>query len=376
MAPQLSDFEQSYLRRALRLARRGEGYVEPNPMVGCVLARGRTLVSEGYHRRYGGPHAEVAALRRAGTAAAGATAYVTLEPCSHFGKTPPCCDALIAAGVKRVVVAMKDPFPEVSGRGIRRLRRAGIQVDVGTFAAEAAELIAPYLTLLRSKRPYTILKWAQSIDGKIATRSGDSQWISCPDSRRLVHRLRSRVDGVLVGIGTVLADDPLLTAREAAIKRTAVRIVLDTRLRMPMSSQLVATAPDVPVLVMTSRPALKTRQRQADRLRDRGVSVVPCRITRSRLDMADALARLGEMRLTNLLVEGGGQVLASLLDRNVADEAHVFVAPRLIGGADAVLAYPGLGAERVSQGPAIREVRSRRIGSDILWRLRLGETPT
>jgi diaminohydroxyphosphoribosylaminopyrimidine deaminase/5-amino-6-(5-phosphoribosylamino)uracil reductase len=359
------------MQRAITLARRGRGRVEPNPLVGCVLAKGNRLIAEGYHRRFGGPHAEIDALAKAGRAARGATAYITLEPCSHFGKTAPCTDALIEAGLRRVVVAMKDPFPEVAGRGIRRLRRAGLRMDVGLGRDQAAELNAPYLTLIEKKRPYVILKWAQSIDGKIATRTGDSRWISGPESRRLVHRLRARVDAVLVGIRTVLADDPQLTAREVPLRRRATRVVLDTHLRIPPRSRLVATAGEVPVLVITSAQAIRARATRAAQLRKRGVELQPCRIRRGRLDLADALHRLGQRRMTNVLVEGGGQVLGDLLDQGLADEAYVFVAPTLIGGADAVSACPGLGVARVLEARPAQRLRTARLGPDLLLHFRL-----
>ncbi|GAF88580.1 unnamed protein product, partial [marine sediment metagenome] len=201
------------MARAIALARRGEGHVEPNPMVGCVIVRNRRSIGEGYHRRFGGPHAEIEALLACTRDPQGATVYVSLEPCCHHGKTPPCTDALIAARVARVVVAARDPNPVVRGRGIRRLRTAGIDVETGVLEGEAAEVLAPYATRVRLYRPFVIAKWAQSLDGKLATRTGHSQWISCEASRRRVHRLRARVDAILVGCGTVLADDPLLTAR-------------------------------------------------------------------------------------------------------------------------------------------------------------------
>ncbi|MCP4247949.1 MAG: bifunctional diaminohydroxyphosphoribosylaminopyrimidine deaminase/5-amino-6-(5-phosphoribosylamino)uracil reductase RibD, partial [bacterium] len=363
----------AFMERALTLACRGQGRVEPNPMVGCVLVRRGRIVAEGYHRRYGGPHAEIDALRRAGGNTRGATAYVTLEPCCHQGKTGPCADALIEAGIARVVVAMKDPFPQVAGGGLIRLRRAGLQVAGGLCRGQAIELNTPYLTLIRRRRPYVILKWAQSIDGRIATRTGDSQWISGPQSRRLVHRLRARVDGVLVGIGTALVDDPSLTARDVPVRRQATRIVLDTHLRLPPRSKLVATATHVPVLVLTSRAALRKRSGRADALRRKGVELETCRLSGGVLDPADALQRLGRRRLTNLLVEGGGRVLGSLLDRRLADEAYVFVAPKLIGGAAAVSAYPGLGTAKVAEGPGIASVKTARSGDDLLYRIRFDQ---
>jgi len=340
-------------------------------MVGCVLVRDDAVVAEGFHGRFGGPHAEIEALRRAGKHASGATAFVTLEPCCHHGKTPPCTDALIEAGVARVVAAMADPFPEVAGRGVKRLREAGIRVSVGLCEGEAAELNAPYLTLIRHQRPYVILKWAQSLDGKLATRTGDSRWISSPAARQMAHRLRARVDGVLVGIRTALADDPLLTARDVPVLRTATRIVLDTHLRLPLECQLVATARTAPVLVMTSEEAARLRTRHVEQLVHHGVAVEGCAVKREQLDLTDVLSCLGRRRMTNLMVEGGGQVLSDFLDSHLADEVYAFVAPKLIGGQQAVPAYGGLGIARLEAGTPVRTARISRIGPDTMFHLRL-----
>src|SRR5579871_1062456 len=233
-----------FMSRALELARRGQGFVEPNPMVGCVLATDEGVVGEGWHRRFGGAHAEVEALTVAGSRARGATAYLTLEPCSHFGKTPPCAPALIEAGVRRVVVAMEDPFPEVAGKGLALLRSTGVDVEVGLMRDEAAWLNAPYLRRVVDRRPWIIAKWAMTLDGKIATRTGDSQWISGRPSREIVHQLRARVDAVIVGRGTAERDDPLLTARPADgnVARVATRIVVDGGAKLSSTSQLVQTA--------------------------------------------------------------------------------------------------------------------------------------
>src|SRR3954451_1208374 len=240
--------------RALELAERGRGHVEPNPLVGAVIVRDGRVVGEGWHQRYGEAHAEVHALAAAGAAARGATLYVTLEPCCHHGKTPPCTDAVLRAGVGRVVASMLDPNPLVAGKGAERLRAAGVAVEIGVGEAEARRLNAPYLKLLRTGRPYVHLKWAMTLDGKICTRTGDSKWISNEASRRRVHELRGRVDAILVGVGTALADDPQLTARPRG-PRTATRIVLDSRGRLPPTSLLAATARIVPTLVATTAAA-------------------------------------------------------------------------------------------------------------------------
>ena len=246
MGSQDSELDSWQMARALELAARGEGFVEPNPMVGCVIARGAEIIGEGWHRKFGGPHAEVEALHVAGTRARGATLYVTLEPCCHQGKTPPCTDAILASGLGRVVVAQRDPFPAVAGGGIERLRQAGLAVEVGLREAEARRLNAPYLKLTESGRPWVIAKWAMTLDGKLASRTGDSRWISNEASRAIVHQLRGRVDAIVVGRGTAGQDDPLLTARPAG-PRVATRIVLDTRASLASDSQLVTTAGEAPV---------------------------------------------------------------------------------------------------------------------------------
>ncbi|HRX83834.1 MAG TPA: bifunctional diaminohydroxyphosphoribosylaminopyrimidine deaminase/5-amino-6-(5-phosphoribosylamino)uracil reductase RibD [Phycisphaerae bacterium] len=370
MAARFSEQDAAWMQRALRLAARGRGRVEPNPMVGCVLVRKGRVIAEGYHRRYGGPHAEVDALSRAGAGARGATAYVTLEPCSHHGKTPPCADALIAAGVARVIAACGDPFPEVAGRGLARLRRAGIAVEVGLLADEARELNAPFLTRVLLGRPYVILKWAQSADGKIATRTGDSQWISGPESRRLVHRLRARMDAVIVGSRTARADDPQLTARDVPVTRVARRVVFDSQLSTPRTARLVTTARETPTLMLTTRVGGASRKRL--QLERSGVEIVVCRARKGHVDVDDALQRLAALGITNVLVEGGGALLGAFIDRQLADEAWVFTAPVVIGGRGAVASCGGDGALTVAAALHAQRVVHRVLGGrDALMQLRL-----
>lgn len=368
----LNQLDRSMMARAIALARRGEGWVEPNPMVGCVIVRDRRVISEGYHRRFGRPHAEIQALQACTTSPRGATVYISLEPCSHHGKTPPCTEALIEARVARVVTAIRDPNPVVRGRGLRRLRAAGIAVETGVLQRDAAEVLAPYLTHIRSGRPFVIAKWAQSIDGKLATHTGRSQWISCPDSRRRAHRLRARVDAILVGSGTVLADDPLLTAREVPIRRRALRVVLDSRLRIPQKCQIVVTSRTAATLVMTTTAQAKTRR--AEHLRRKGVEVIACRAPAGRLALRDCLRKLGKRDVTNLLVEGGPTILSALLEAGLVDEAFIFTAPMLIGGDSAPGALGGRGATRIEAALRPRSVRTQRSGCDILYRMRLTGT--
>lgn len=372
-ASESTSTDQLFMRRALRLARRGEGRVEPNPMVGCVICRGGRVIGEGYHRRFGGPHAEVEALRRCSTSARGATAYVTLEPCCHFGKTPPCTNALAEAGIARVVVACRDPHPLVDGGGIAALRRARIDVSLGIEKDEAAELLAPFATVQQLGRPYIIAKWAQSLDGKVATRTGESRWISGEAARQQVHRLRARVDAILVGAGTVRADDPLLTARGVPLRRRALRVVLDGRLNLPMKCQMAVTAREIPTLVFAA--AAVATSAKARRLSQCGVEVVGLHAAGSSRFLAAALRELARRGVTNLLVEGGAKVLAGFLDARLVDEALVFVAPLLIGGADAPSAWGGQGFKRLAEARTPRLVGVTRLGQDHLFRLRLTTPP-
>lgn len=325
----VADDEERFMRLALRLARRGEGRVEPNPMVGCVLVKSGEVVGRGYHRKFGGPHAEVLALRQAGVKARGSTAYVTLEPCNYFGKTPPCTEALIRAGVRRVVCAALDPNPRVNGGGLKRLNEAGIDATAGLCADEGAELIAPFRTLTLQRRPYVIAKWAQSLDGKIASASGESKWLSGEASRRQVHKLRARVDVILVGIGTVLRDDPLLTARDVAVRRVARRIVLDSRLRLPLRSRLVRSVKAAPLLVATSRASAAGSK--AAKLRALGAEVLALPDRNGWVQLRPLLQRLGSLGMTRLLVEGGSAILSAFFAGGWVDEARVYVAPMLMG---------------------------------------------
>jgi diaminohydroxyphosphoribosylaminopyrimidine deaminase/5-amino-6-(5-phosphoribosylamino)uracil reductase len=343
--------DRPWMLRALELAERGRGHVEPNPLVGAVVVREGRAVGEGWHRRFGEAHAEVNALAAAGDLARGATLYLTLEPCCHHGKTPPCTDALLRAGISRVFAAMPDPFPQVSGKGAELLRAAGVPVEFGLGEAEARRLNAPYLKLLNTGRPYVHAKWAMTLDGKIATRTGDSKWISNEASRRRVHALRGRVDAVLVGIGTVLADDPQLTARPPG-PRTPARVVLDSHARMPVTCRLAATAHQPPVLLVVSETAEDAR---VQALRERGCEVLRLPPEGGRPALGALLDELGRRRMTNVLVEGGSGVLGSFLDARAIDEVHVFLSPRLAGGAEAKTPVAGVGVARIADALPLRE---------------------
>lgn len=320
------------MRRALRLAARGQGYVEPNPMVGCVIVNDGRVVGEGWHKEFGGPHAEIVALQQAKkTDLPGATAYVTLEPCCHQGKTPPCTKALVVAGVKRVVAAMEDPFPSVSGGGFDELRKAGVTCEVGLSEDEARELNAPYLRRLANGRPWIIAKWAQTSDHKLAMADG-TRWISNERSREIVQQLRGRMDAIMVGSGTVRADDPMLTARpldRKDVKRTATRIVVDSKCTIPLDSQLVRTARDVPVLVAVTEEAQSNKVKQ---LVNSGVEVFFTSGETHSDRLRFLLEELGRRKITNMMVEGGCRLLHNLFDIYAVDEVHVFTAPKEAGG--------------------------------------------
>lgn len=363
-----AEADRLHMCRALALARRAQGRVEPNPMVGCVIARGTRVLGAGYHRRFGGPHAEVGALKACTADPRGATVYVTLEPCNHHGKTPPCTEALIAARVGRVLAAVRDPNPALRGHGAARLRRAGIPVEFGLEAEAARRLLAPYLTAIHLHRPYVIAKWAQSLDGKLATRTGDSRWISGETSRQRVHKLRARVDAILVGTGTTRCDDPLLTARGVPLRRQAARVVLDGSLSLSLRSQLVRTAHEAPTWVFTTpRTARSEKVRQ---LAGSGVEVIAVKTRRGRLALPDVLKKLREREVTNLMVEGGAAVLSAFLTADLVDEAEVFVAPLLIGGADAPAVLSESGARTVEVALRPTSFETSRSGDDTLWHLR------
>lgn len=352
-----------WMRRALRLAERG--FTPPNPMVGCVLVKAGEVVGEGFHPRAGAPHAEVFALRAAGERARGATAYVSLEPCCHHGRTPPCVNALIEARVARVVAAVADPNPQVCGRGLALLRAAGIAAEVGVLEEEARRLNAAFFHFQKTRRPYITLKAAMTLDGKIATRTGDSRWITGEAARRYVHRLRAQSGAVLCGVGTALADDPMLTARlKPDPPRQPLRIVLDPSLRLPLTAKLVATADQFPTLLVTSA---KADPAKAEKLHKYGVDILYTETdTNGELVLESLLAELGRREIISILVEGGGNTHAALLAGRYAHRLLWFIAPKLIGGRSAPTPMEGEGAERMADAMALTPFHVRRFGSDIL----------
>ncbi|MEN0110703.1 MAG: bifunctional diaminohydroxyphosphoribosylaminopyrimidine deaminase/5-amino-6-(5-phosphoribosylamino)uracil reductase RibD [Planctomycetota bacterium] len=346
--------DEAAMRRALELARRGEGAVEPNPMVGCVLIARDNVVGEGWHERFGGPHAEVNALRAAGEAARGATAVVTLEPCCHTGKTPPCARALVTAGVARVVVGAIDPFPKVDGGGVAALRAEGIACEVGVLREEAEALIAPFRKRVETGRPWVIAKWAMTLDGRIATRTGDSQWITGERARARGHVVRGRVDAVIVGAGTLVADDPLLTARPPG-PRTPMRVVIAGDRPLPAERRLWASLDEGPVLVATGTGYPTT---DAERLRGQGVEVIAA-------DPPALLDELGRREMTNALVDGGGKLLGRLFDLDLVDEVHASLGAMVLGGADAPGPVAGEGVAKIGEAVSLVDARWEAIDGDL-----------
>jgi diaminohydroxyphosphoribosylaminopyrimidine deaminase/5-amino-6-(5-phosphoribosylamino)uracil reductase len=372
----VSDHDLGWMTAALAEAEKGRGSVEPNPMVGAAVVREGQMVGLGHHARFGGPHAEVMALQEAGEAARGASLFVTLEPCCHHGKTPPCTDAILAAGITRVVAAIRDPFPRVDGGGLAILRSAGVHVELGLGSAAAAALNAPYLKRVVTGLPYVTAKWAMTLDGKTAVASGQSQWISSPESRALVHQLRGRMDAILVGIGTALADDPLLTVRPAG-PRTPVRIVMDSQALLPRESRLAKTARDVPLLIAVSERAPVDRYLA---LKELGCEVVMFPGAPN-VSVVDLLTELGKREMTNLLVEGGGRIVGSFLEAGHIDEVHAYIAPILEGGDHPHSPARGRGALSMSDAIRLQDVKHRELGGDLrvqgtlpqLWRAMLND---
>jgi diaminohydroxyphosphoribosylaminopyrimidine deaminase/5-amino-6-(5-phosphoribosylamino)uracil reductase len=353
----------AHMRSALALARRGLGNTWPNPAVGCVVVRDGRVVGRAVTAAGGRPHAETAALAMAGPAAAGATVYVTLEPCCHWGRTPPCTDALIAARVARVVIALRDPDPRVNGEGIARLRAGGIVVDEGVLRAEAEEVAAGFTCRLRHGRPLVTLKLASTLDGRIATRAGESKWITGETARQAVHAMRGRNDAVLVGIGTALADDPDLTCRLPGFRpNPVVRVVADSHLRLAPQSRLVRTAGETPTWALC-RPGTDATRRAT--LAAAGVRLIEIPAGEAGLDLAQGLAALGEAGITRLLVEGGAQIAAALLRADLVDRVAWFHAPAVMGG-DGWPAARDFGVEALAAMPRFARVFAAPLGADML----------
>ncbi len=354
--------DQQYMKIALQLAQIANGKTNPNPLVGAVIVKEDRIIGQGAHLRAGEPHAEVHAFRMAGDAAEGATLYVTLEPCSHHGRTPPCAELVIRSKVKRVVVAMLDPNPMVAGRGIARIREAGIEVEVGVLEAEARQINERFVHNMVHKRPFVTVKTAMTLDGKIAAHTGDSRWITGAESRAFVHRLRDQVDGIMVGVGTVLADDPELTTRlPEGGGKSPVRIVLDSALRTPESARLLDVQ-EAQTWIIASQEA---DQAKIARLRERGVEVIQVQSGQAGLDLTEVLDELYRRGITDLLVEGGASVNGALLQAGLIDKVISFIAPKLIGGTGAPTPFGGSGFDKMAEAVELIDLTVERYGEDL-----------
>lgn len=355
--------DDAVMLRALELAARGFGSVEPNPQVGAVIVTpDRRLIAEGWHVRPGGPHAEIHAIHAASGQTRGADIFITLEPCSHHGRTPPCVDALLAAGFRRVVVGCVDPAPHASGRGLQILRQAGLHVDIGVCQTAAEMLIAPFARQILRRLPWVHAKWAMSLDGRIATDSGHSQWISAAESRQAVHQLRGRVEAILTGAGTVRVDNPQLTARPPG-PRTPVRVVFDSAGQsLSARSQLAQTINDAPLLVCVSERCSSSDQM---RLRELGAEVF-MGSGAGAINPREVLEELGRRGMTHVLLEAGPRLLGCFFDQRLVDEVHIFVAPKFLGGQAAASAVAGRGVSQVPAMAQLQAIRVRQIGPDVL----------
>ncbi|MFO7818705.1 MAG: bifunctional diaminohydroxyphosphoribosylaminopyrimidine deaminase/5-amino-6-(5-phosphoribosylamino)uracil reductase RibD [Halanaerobacter sp.] len=354
--------DKEYMQRALDLAQQAKGDTSPNPLVGAVIVKDGQIIGQGYHHQAGENHAEINALEDAGGDVVGATMYLNLEPCTHFGKTPPCSDAVIEAGLDKVVIAMKDPNPKISGAGVKRLRQAGLEVKVGLLEEKAKELNEAFIKYITTDKPFVILKNAITLDGKIATKTGDAKWISGSKSREIVHQLRDQVDAILVGIGTVLSDNPRLTTRLSDGGSDPLRVILDSQLRIPLDANLINQSSEAVTMVVTTKNSDKTKQ---EKLREQGVEILELGTTRG-IDLESLLEKLGEEEITTLLVEGGSEVNASFWEQQLVDKLYYFIAPKIIGGRDAVSVVGGAGVESVKDGVKIVNREIKEVGEDIL----------
>lgn len=349
--------DKIFMRETLHLAKQGEGWTNPNPMVGAVIVKNGKMIARGYHHKAGMPHAEIEALRTAKTSVKGATLYVNLEPCCHYGKTPPCTEAIIKSGIKRVVFSTLDPNPKVAGKGAKALRKAGIKVSVGELAAAAKKLNEAFFTFHEKKRPFVGIHFAASLDGKIATRTFDSKWISNQQARKHSRRLRGEYQAILVGVNTVLRDDPHLGARTRGLK-DPLRIILDTNLKIPLKSRVLR---DTNVIIAVST---KASSKSILQLRKKGIKVLT--FPGRKISIPQLLRKLYELNIISILAEGGGSVLGSFVDLRLVDKIYAFHAPLLIGGESAVSAIRGKGARSIAEAMRLQDISFQKLDDNLL----------
>lgn len=353
-----------FMRKALQLAEKGKGRVNPNPLVGAIIVKNGEVIAEGYHAEYGGKHAEINAFENAREAVLGATLYVNLEPCVHFGKTPPCTDRIIRERIKRVVIGMLDPNPLVAGNGAKKLREHGIEVRVGVLENEAKELNEKFIKYIQTKKPFCILKSAMSLDGKIATKTGESKWITGKESREFSHQIRNEVAAILVGVQTVIDDDPSLTARSEKEKlNDPIRIVVDTRGRIPLNSKVMNLESSKKTIIATTEDMTEEKERE---IKERGSEVIRIRKVDTGVDLKELMTKLGLMGIDSVLIEGGANVNYSAISSNIVDKVMFFIAPIIIGGKNAKSSVEGDGIEHMKDVIKLGDFNYKKLGKDIL----------
>jgi len=356
--------DRYFMKMALALAEKGRGYTSPNPMVGAVVVQDGRVAGKGWHQMAGKAHAEVNAIDDAGSLSKGATIYITLEPCNHTGRTPPCAKKIIHSGIKRAVVAMKDPNPDVTGGGIDVLKKAGIQVTLGVCEKQAEKQNEIFIKYIRTGKPFVILKTASTLDGRIATHTGDSKWVTGEAARHVVHKIRHETDAIMVGIGTVKADNPSLTARLPGMKgRDPRRIILDTRLSIPLDARLIQIKSDSDTIVVCGKFALKEKK---EALREKEVKIIEAGEKDGGIDLLNLMPLLGEIGITSLLIEGGSRVIQSALNARIIDKVLLFYAPKILGGDDGFPICRGPGPDQMNQAFPVRDMVVKRIENDIL----------
>ena len=358
--------DEFYMKKALKLAAKGEGFTSPNPLVGAVVVKDNEIVGKGYHQYYGGPHAEVYALDEAGELAQGGTIYVTLEPCSHYGKTPPCSLKIINSGLNRVVAAMKDPNPEVAGKGFEMIRKEGIEVEVGLMADKAKKLNEVFLKYITSDYPFIILKSAQTIDGYLATSTGDSKWVTGEKARLYGHQLRHKVDGILVGINTVLSDDPSLTARPENLEgKDPLRIILDSKLKTPKDAQIINQKSEAKTIIVCGDKINNDKKKYFVKKENVELMILETK-ENGEIPLTKLLKKLHNRKISSILIEGGGKVNYSFLKENLIDKFYNFIAPKYFGGNDGVAVFAGDGPLKMEKALKIKDYEFEKIGNDFL----------
>jgi len=350
--------DEEYMQLALAEAKKGQGKTSPNPAVGSILVKNNKIIGRGYHHKAGEAHAEVNALREAGDNAEGATMYVTLEPCNHQGRTPACTDAIVKAGVARVVAAIKDPNPRVSGKGLAQLERAGIETNSGVLERESKMMNEMYEKFVTTKKPFVIVKAALSADGKMAAKDGSSKWITSEESRKVVHELRAQVDAIMVGIGTILKDDPQLTCRTEGSKNPS-RIILDANLKIPSNARVLGKEANTIIVTTNNAPMSKMES-----LRKQGIDVLVLDGSESKINLRKLIKELAKEEITSVLIEGGGEVIGSAFDEGIVDKVLLFIAPKIIGGNGSNIG--GNGVDNISKAIDLERVEMKRVGEDFL----------